>query len=158
MSILSMLKKGGKPPIETLVAPTPTAIAPIESVELNFQTALDSHTEWLGNLRKAVNNQEPFTADGANGIHPFLVGKCDKCVLGIWLHSEGKKKYGELFIFKELIFVHARFHRLAGLVLQMALEGKTIEANFEIDDGELAIMSCQIRELLNKLWSHYANC
>ena len=75
---------------------------------MDLDEAIHKHAEWKVKFRSAINKKE--TLDAAT------IRQDNCCVLGIWLHGEGKARYGTKASFANLIARHADFHRNAGTV------------------------------------------
>ncbi|PID64045.1 MAG: hypothetical protein CR974_00585 [Gammaproteobacteria bacterium] len=50
------------------------------------------------------------------------------CELGVWLHSEGKEKYGDLARFPELEVAHKKYHECAAEIVRLHDSGNDHEA------------------------------
>jgi hypothetical protein len=75
---------------------------------MNLNEAIDRHTEWKVRLRNAISRNETVDADS--------IRRDDCCVLGKWLHGDGKTQHGAKQSFSELVVAHADFHTQAGAV------------------------------------------
>ena len=75
---------------------------------MNLDEAVAKHMEWKVRLRSSIVKKEVVDA--------ATIRKDDCCVLGKWLHGEGKTQYGRKKSFAELVAKHADFHRNAGSV------------------------------------------
>lgn len=113
---------------------------------LNFKTALEAHIKWKLRLKGVIDGS------GTEVLDPRTVSKDDECVLGKWLYGEGQKKFGTLTVFNELVSSHAEFHKCAGHTLELALEGKTPEAEKELIGGCFARASLTVSRHLMRLW------
>lgn len=75
---------------------------------MDLQKAIERHTQWKIILRSAV--LEKATVDAGS------IRLDDCCVLGKWLHGDGKSVHGSKPSFPQLVAVHAEFHQQAGQV------------------------------------------
>ena len=122
-------------------------IAGSEISGLNFKTALEAHIAWKQKLKGIIDGT------GTEVLDPTKVSRDDQCPLGQWIYSEGKKKYGGMAGFQELVASHAHFHKCAGHTLELALEGKTEEAERELaGSGCFSKASLNVSRQLLKLW------
>lgn len=78
---------------------------------LNMKEAIDAHVAWKARLA------EQISGTGGEKLEIGVVASDDRCTLGKWIHTEGKKMYGGLPEFAELLRQHAQFHLNAGNVL-----------------------------------------
>ncbi len=113
---------------------------------LNFKTALEAHIKWKMRLTGVVDGT------GTEVLDPRIVSKDNQCALGKWIYGQGGKDYGNNMEFKELVSAHADFHKCAGHVLDLALDGKTDDARQEIEGGAYARASLATSRHLMRLW------
>ncbi|MEQ1916023.1 MAG: CZB domain-containing protein [Gallionella sp.] len=96
---------------------------------LNFKTALEAHIKWKMRLLGVVDGT------GSEVLDPRIISQDNQCVLGKWLYGQGNRDFGSNAEFKELVTAHTNFHKCAGHVLDLALDGKTEDARQEIEGG-----------------------
>lgn len=89
---------------------------------LNLKQALDAHNAWKSKLQKILDGINTEDMDVAT------TSQDDKCVLGQWIHSEGKQMYGHLPEYASLKTSHAAFHLCAGEILNEHQNGNAIRA------------------------------
>jgi len=99
-----------------------------------IDAAIAAHSAWKGRLRLAIDT-------GKSEFDPIKAVKDNECDFGKWLYSlTGAETNDEHFI--KVKQNHAEFHRVAGRVLKLALEGKKEEAEKEIKlDSEFSSAS-----------------
>ncbi len=78
---------------------------------LYIKDAIDAHFAWKARLAAQISGTNSET------LEIGVIASDDRCALGKWIHSEGKKMYGNLPEFAELLRQHAQFHLNAGIVL-----------------------------------------
>jgi hypothetical protein len=84
--------------------------------------AIGAHGMWKARLRTAIDT-------GKSDTNVADAGKDNGCAFGQWLYGptiDATAKGGGDF--KEVQKLHAEFHKAAGQVLQLALQGKKTEA------------------------------
>jgi hypothetical protein len=85
---------------------------------LNMRQAIDAHINWKVRLENAL------AGDGSESLQVGQVAADDRCILGQWLHSEAKRRFGATSEFQDLVKSHADFHLLAGDILCDAHDGR----------------------------------
>ena len=113
---------------------------------LDFKTAIEAHLKWKVRLMSVIDGTN------AEAINPNIISHDDQCILGKWLYGEGGKRFNNRPEFQNLIASHTHFHRCAGHVLSLALDGKNQEAAAEIAGGEFAKASLEVSRHLMHLW------
>lgn len=84
--------------------------------------AIAAHALWKGKLKSAI-------ASGQTSLSVDQVKVDDRCEFGRWLHTGATPKTGkERDMQKEVMRLHADFHRVTGEVVKLVLQGKTKEA------------------------------
>ncbi len=114
MSILTWLKtvtEGGNVP--ELIQSTQIQFAQGEESfhGLDMKHALNAHMAWVHRIETKLNN---LTAEN---LDLSTVATDNHCMLGHWIHGEGKKRFGNLYEYQELYDVHADFHLTVGKAL-----------------------------------------
>lgn len=80
-----------------------------------------AHGLWKLRLHEAIE-------DGRSSFDPTVVARDDRCVFGQWLHGDGARTHAADPRYRQLKELHADFHREAGAVLRLALDGSVDEA------------------------------
>jgi hypothetical protein len=117
-----------------------------EVAGLNFKSAIDAHLKWKTRLRAVIDGTSEEKLD------PQVIAMDNQCVLGKWIYGAGGEKFGTYPHFKTLRAEHAKFHRCASSVLELALAKKTQEAMKEIDSGEYRYVSLKVTGELAQLF------
>jgi len=89
---------------------------------LNMKQAIDAHVNWKKRLENALSGS------GSESLEVGKVAADDGCVLGQWLHGEGKKRFSQVPEYQDLLGSHANFHLLAGDILCDVHAGRHDEA------------------------------
>ncbi len=117
-----------------------------EIAGLNFKTALEAHIKWKLRLKGVIDGS------GTEVLDPRVVARDDQCVLGKWINTEGMKQFGTHPGFISVVSAHTHFHKCAGHTLELALDGKTQEADEELASGNFARASHEVSRHLMRLW------
>ena len=88
---------------------------------VDLHGAIEAHKAWIEKLELTLRNQNPEEYD------PAIVGVDNLCILGKWLHGEGKK-YAHLNEYANVLLAHQRFHECAGRILDAHKHGYFAEA------------------------------
>ena len=94
---------------------------------MDLDNSIAKHGEWKMKLRGAISRQEALDAASIASDH--------RCELGLWLHGEGKQRYGALKSFMSCVARHAEFHTEAGKVAQAINGRRYTEAEAMIGAG-----------------------
>ncbi len=78
---------------------------------MDFDVAIQKHTEWKCRFRNAIFSGEPMDAAS--------IAKDENCEMGMWIHGEAKARFGETAAYAKLVSGHAAFHAEAGRVVAM---------------------------------------
>lgn len=113
---------------------------------LNMKDAIDAHIAWKARLDAQI-------AGNSERLEVGRVAGDDACTLGEWLHGEGKKHFGHLPEFADLMREHAQFHIVAGKILMNAHEGKTEEARKALHGGDFRHHSDMVQLCLVRLYA-----
>ena len=101
---------------------------------MNFEEAIQAHAAWK--VKLTVYVRKP---DGV--LKSSEVGASDRCMLGKWLESTGKK-YASLPEYKDLVAKHARFHTAAASVIEKADSGAKMDQDQILGvDSEYGLVS-----------------
>ncbi len=89
---------------------------------LNLKEVLDAHSAWK------VKLEHELVGNSKRAIDVTVVASDRRCVLGKWLHGEGKKQYSKLPEYKKALDAHAHFHLCAAEVVIEHQSGNTDNA------------------------------
>jgi hypothetical protein len=92
-----------------------------------IDAALGVHAKWRARLENAI-------AEGRSEFNPAVVSKDDACDFGRWLRTLTSEDMNSAHYAKVKAF-HADFHTTAGKILQMAVSGRTSDAQKALDPG-----------------------
>lgn len=107
-----------------------------------LNAAIRAHADWKTKLNRYINGE--ISLDAA------VVSRNDQCLLGKWLNSEGKG-YLETGKYTEVFDLHAKFHKIAGDIVEKFKEGNADYIKKAMTDGgEYSRISCQLMLLLNE--------
>jgi methyl-accepting chemotaxis protein len=82
---------------------------------LDFDGVIQAHMGWKHKLRSYLSGE-------GEALDPAVVSRDDKCVLGCWIHGEGKRYAGNSH-YAALRNKHADFHACAGAVIRAKQDG-----------------------------------
>lgn len=117
---------------------------------LNMKDAIDAHIAWKVKLEAQI-------AGSADKLEIAQVASDDRCVLGGWIHDHGKRHFGYLPEFSDLMREHAQFHLVAGGILMEAHDGKTQDALAKLHGGEFRHASDMVQLSLVRLYAKSKN-
>ncbi len=83
--------------------------------------AIAAHESWKDKLRDAI-------ASGESESTPDKVKKDDNCGFGKWLYHRIDPAVKSTAYYQRILGMHAEFHKAAGEILELALQGKKNEA------------------------------
>ncbi|MFN4022866.1 MAG: CZB domain-containing protein [Hydrogenophilus thermoluteolus] len=118
-------------------------ITGIREEDLDFDKWRNAHRVWRQRLQRVMKGEEPAP-------DPALVEVDNRCELGQWIHGPGKRFYGDLPVFQELIAEHAAFHRAAAQILRHWQEGD-MRAARRLLNGEYEMRSMRVISDLTEL-------
>ncbi|KXF80926.1 CZB domain-containing protein [Enterovibrio coralii] len=81
-----------------------------------IDAAVGAHGAWKQKLRNAINTGECEST-------PERVKQDNNCSFGKWLHYRIEEQYKASPYYEEVVSLHAAFHREAGSILALALNG-----------------------------------
>ena len=116
-----------------------------EVAGLDFKKAIDAHMQWKERLRGVIEG------NGGEQLDVTTVACDDRCVLGKWIHGEGRAGHGHVAQFSQLREHHAEFHVCAAGVLAEAQAGRAQEALRQMS-GSYAKASEQVKHDLIRLY------
>jgi methyl-accepting chemotaxis protein len=113
---------------------------------MDFDEAIHAHAAW-----KIVLSNYLERIDGTLTAAQARVD--NRCSLGRWLYGEGKK-YSSVAEYQILISEHARFHHVAGEVIDRANSGKDVDPDRILhSDSEYEIASGNVVKAIMELKS-----
>lgn len=118
--------------------------------EVNLFEAARTHMTWRFRLHEYLEGLLQEKLD-----HEYVC-KDDQCVLGKWIHGQGKARFGNLSMFRELVDDHAALHLQAAKVLEVFQSGDKDRAR-EILMGEYSQTSKKAISSLTKLYMYVEN-
>jgi flavodoxin len=111
---------------------------------INLYDAVLAHTAWKKRLFLYLEGQSK------EDLQPDKIGVDYLCVLGKWIHGEGKVQFGDDPTFITLMAEHAKFHVHAASVVEAHRKGET-ERAMEILNGSFDDQSKRTVKCLTKL-------
>lgn len=111
---------------------------------INLYDAVLAHTAWKRRLFQFLEGQS------SENLQPDKIRVDYLCVLGKWIHSDGKAHFGEQPEFIKLMEEHVKFHVHAASVVEAHLAGDT-EGAMEILTGDFDAQSKKTVRCLTKL-------
>ncbi|MDX2471136.1 MAG: CZB domain-containing protein [SAR324 cluster bacterium] len=88
--------------------------------------AVGIHGLWKSRITDAINT-------GKSEWEPAFVTPCGNCDFGKWL--DGLDEENKTEEFQKVYAIHSDFHKEAGRILAMALDGKKSDAEAAVDEG-----------------------
>ncbi len=111
-------------------------------LEEQIDKAVGVHGLWKGRLFDAART-------GTSEFDPAVVAHDDKCDFGKWLYEAVPEKDRQSEYYPTVKELHARFHRTASRILELAVSGNKAEALVELGtDGEYAALSHELSSTL----------
>ena len=86
---------------------------------INLYDAMLAHTAWKKRLNDYLEGRSK------ESLEPSKIGVDHACVLGKWIHSDGKAQFGDQPAFIKLVEEHAKFHQHAAKVVEAHQFGDT---------------------------------
>ena len=86
---------------------------------INMYDAMLAHAAWKKRLNAYLEGHSKETLD------PGKIGVDHLCLLGKWIHTDGRAQFGDEPAFVKLVEEHARFHRHAAKVVEAHQFGNT---------------------------------
>ncbi|MBI4807521.1 MAG: CZB domain-containing protein [Nitrosomonadales bacterium] len=111
---------------------------------INLYDAVLAHSAWKRRLFLYLEGQSK------EDLQPAKIGVDYLCVLGKWIHSDGKAHFGDQPEFVELVEEHAKFHAHAASVVEAHQAGETDRA-MDILTGSFDEQSRRTVKCLTKL-------
>lgn len=94
---------------------------------MNLEEAVQKHAEWKLKFRSAISRKEQMDV--------ATISKDNCCVVGQWLHGEGKTRWGSKPEFQRALDKHRVFHTEAGKVASLINTAKYAEAEAALGNG-----------------------
>ncbi len=94
---------------------------------MDLSKAIEKHAAWKIKFRSAITNKETMDAGGIGSDHG--------CELGVWLHGEGRTRFGALASHASCVSRHASFHAEAGKIARAINAGRYAEAEAMMGSG-----------------------
>ena len=118
---------------------------------MNFSAAIKAHANWRLRLSTYCQGNSKETA-----VNIQTLGQDNACDLGKWLYGEGQRYVSDPR-FRELINVHAAFHRAAAEIAAMVQRGRQKEAEVLLNsnDSQYTKTSIQVVGILMKFRTQY---
>ncbi|WP_028025436.1 CZB domain-containing protein [Enterovibrio calviensis] len=108
------------------------------SIRTEIDNAVGAHGAWKQKLRTAINTGECEST-------PDKVKQDNNCSFGKWLHHRIDGEHKRSDFYKEVVDLHAAFHREAGAILELALNGDKDTANERMKLGsQFAVLSANL--------------
>jgi hypothetical protein len=79
---------------------------------INMYDAMLAHAAWKRRLNDYLEGRSK------ENLEPRIIGVDHACMLGKWIHSDGKVKFGDQPAFVKLVEEHAKFHQNAAKVVE----------------------------------------
>lgn len=114
------------------------------SIPEQIDSAVIAHSEWKVRLRQAIET-------GESEHSPLDVSADNKCAFGKWLHDELDSSGRTSSHYRDVVQLHADFHKEAGSILKQALQGESEQAQ-----ERLGLMS-EFSSISSKLISSLKN-
>lgn len=111
---------------------------------VNLYDAVLAHNAWKKRLFEYLEGQSK------EELNPSKIGVDHQCVLGKWIHTDGRAKFGKEPEFIKLVEEHAKFHAHAASVVEAHHAGKT-EMAMEMLTGSFEEQSRRTVKCLTKL-------
>ncbi|MGB1237147.1 MAG: CZB domain-containing protein [Pseudomonadales bacterium] len=86
-----------------------------------IEKAISAHGQWKVKLRRAIDT-------GVCESTPDKVKQDNNCSFGKWLHYRLDEQYKDCEMYRDVVNLHANFHREAGTILELALNGEREQA------------------------------
>jgi hypothetical protein len=113
-----------------------------------IDAAVNAHGKWITELRIAIE-------EGSSAFDPEIVRTDNHCAFGKWLYDDFPKSPESRQLFDDIRDKHAKFHRMAANILQLAISGHA-EAALKLMDykGEFMRLSGELILLLKGFRAH----
>jgi hypothetical protein len=111
---------------------------------INLYDAVLAHLAWKRRLFEYLEGRSK------EDLQPSKICVDNLCVLGKWIHSDGKVRFGEESVFLKLVEEHAKFHVHAAKVVEAHQVGDTNLA-LELLAGSFDAQSRKTVNCLTKL-------
>ena len=122
--------------------------SPQAIVGLDFDGAIRAHMQWKQKLRS-------YLGGAGEKLDVTTVERDDKCVLGCWLHGDGKRLAADP-VYVSLRSKHAEFHRCAAKVIRLSDAGERDAAQAMLTNQFSALSDRTVQEIRNLKTSYGA--
>jgi hypothetical protein len=111
---------------------------------INMYDAMLAHSAWKKRLNEYLEGRSK------ESLEPSNIRVDHACMLGKWIHSDGKAQFGDDPVFVKLVEEHAKFHQHAAKVVEAHQFGDTSRAQ-EILKGSFEEQSRRTMTCLTRL-------
>ncbi len=117
---------------------------------INVYDAVLAHRAWKTRLIDYLEGRSK------ENLQPAKICVDNLCVLGKWIHSEGKVKFGEQPVFTTLVGEHAKFHVQAAKVVEAhqagdaALAQNILTGSFDEQSRKTVMCLAKLHALVEK--------
>jgi len=111
---------------------------------INMYDAMLAHAAWKKRLNEYLEGRSK------ESLEPSNIGVDHACMLGKWIHSDGRAQFGDEPAFIKLVEEHAKFHQHAAKVVEAHQFGDTSRAQ-EILTGSFEEQSRRTVTCLTRL-------
>jgi hypothetical protein len=118
--------------------------------EINIMDAINAHVRWKIRLDKCLHGTSEEKLDHT------IVCRDDQCVLGKWIHGPAEKFFHDDDSLKVLRDDHAKFHQLAGRIVELVQTNDKDTAE-KLLNGEYTEASRIVIRDLTELSKHLVN-
>lgn len=98
------------------------------SIRDEIPKAISAHGQWKVKLKRAIDTGECDST-------PAKVKRDNNCSFGKWLHERIETQHRSTPYYNEVVKLHADFHKEAGSILELALNGSKDEATQKLGLG-----------------------
>ena len=118
-----------------------------DSVRARLEKAIAAHAMWKARLRDAVDT-------GRSDADPASARVDNACTFGRWLYEGSTAQERRSPHYSTCRTLHARFHRAAASILELALAGRTTQAREALEPhSEFGVVCIELTEALSA-WKH----
>lgn len=114
---------------------------------LDMKAAIDAHNAWKTRLAAQIRG------DASESLEVATVAADCNCVLGKWIHGEGRQRFAGSAEYAQLKATHAEFHLCAGSILRAAHDGDKESAEIALK-RDLRHHSDGVQLALVRLFAH----
>ena len=124
---------------------------------INMYDAMLAHSAWKRRLNDYLEGRSK------EDLQPRNIGVDHNCLLGKWIHSDGKVKFGDQPAFVKLVEEHAKFHQHAATVVEAYHAGDTnlaqeiLKGSFEDQSRKTVVCLTRLNALVEEHNRNSAN-